>query len=225
MWSGTANAATATCPTTAPLDLPSATVQVTIQTTSGGTSCWDFGIDGNPTGSTDIEYGVDVKYASDGDTKLQLPGLSGDYTEDKVEGPPVGTDGFLKIGTPNCEGTTCTAAFNLSVISTKDMFVGFKFGGGNNFEPSWAVFKLAAGFVSTIGDVFSWTVGSYVDGVFVPSGTASSDRLSHSNLFRSSDPDEFRPIPIPAAAWLLGSGLLGLFAIGRRRKGQQVVAA
>jgi hypothetical protein len=25
------------------------------------------------------------------------------------------------------------------------------------------------------------------------------------------------PVPVPAAAWLLGSALLGLFGIGRRR--------
>ena len=34
--------------------------------------------------------------------------------------------------------------------------------------------------------------------------------LSHATLYGV--------VPIPAAAWLLGSGLLGLFAVGRRRK-------
>jgi hypothetical protein len=33
------------------------------------------------------------------------------------------------------------------------------------------------------------------------------------------------PTPLPAAAWLLGSGLLGLFGIGRRRAGQSGMAA
>jgi len=37
--------------------------------------------------------------------------------------------------------------------------------------------------------------------------------------------DELSVVPIPAAAWLLGSGLVGLFAMGRRRRTDKVVAA
>jgi hypothetical protein len=33
------------------------------------------------------------------------------------------------------------------------------------------------------------------------------------------------PVPLPAAVWLLGSGLMGLFGIGRRRAASAVVAA
>jgi hypothetical protein len=31
------------------------------------------------------------------------------------------------------------------------------------------------------------------------------------------------PVPLPAAVWLLGSGLLGLFGVGRRRKAAAAV--
>lgn len=40
--------------------------------------------------------------------------------------------------------------------------------------------------------------------------------VSHITFYDTSDPNQ--QVPIPAAAWLLGSGLLGLMGIGRRRK-------
>jgi hypothetical protein len=51
-----------------------------------------------------------------------------------------------------------------------------------------------------------------------------SGGLSHATLYGIRS-DDNQVVPIPAAAWLLGSGLLGLFALGRRRKAGIVAAA
>jgi hypothetical protein len=42
-------------------------------------------------------------------------------------------------------------------------------------------------------------------------GSTDSNAFEFSNLSTTA-------VPIPAAAWLLGSGLFGLFAVGRRRR-------
>jgi len=72
---------------------------------------------------------------------------------------------------------------------------------------TWVVAKTGSGFTAF-----------YLPGA--TSGSVSNDALSHISFY-----DEMNPVPLPAAAWLLGSGLLGLFAVGRRRKGAQVAVA
>jgi hypothetical protein len=76
----------------------------------------------------------------------------------------------------------------------------FKTGGGEN-TPAWFVFKIIG---ATAATVYSWTI----------SGDAPNNGLSHISAF----------VPIPAAAWLMGSGLIALFGIGRRRRATAVAA-
>jgi hypothetical protein len=68
--------------------------------------------------------------------------------------------------------------------------------------------------------------GSTWAAFLVPSGTSTftvngDGAFSHGLLFGSGDSYQ---VPIPAAAWLLGSGLLGLIGIGRRRRAAAVAA-
>ena len=50
-----------------------------------------------------------------------------------------------------------------------------------------------------------------------------SGGLSHATLYGIRG-DDSQVVPIPAAAWLLGSGLFGLLALGRRRKTSVAIA-
>lgn len=76
----------------------------------------------------------------------------------------------------------------------------FKTGDGQN-TPSWFLFKIIG---ATAATVYTWTI----------TGTEPNNGLSHISAF----------VPIPAAAWLMGSGLIALFGIGRRRRASAVAA-
>jgi hypothetical protein len=67
-----------------------------------------------------------------------------------------------------------------------------------------AAFSITSGFTAGL-NTLSFIVSNRDEG---PTG------LLVRNLLGTAEPT---PVPIPAAVWLLGSGLLGLFAIGRRR--------
>lgn len=61
---------------------------------------------------------------------------------------------------------------------------------------------------------------SYVDGGVVGSATtfSTTPTIFNSVNFTRAGFDAVTPVPLPAAAWLLGSGLVGLVAIRRKRK-------
>jgi len=68
----------------------------------------------------------------------------------------------------------------------------------------------------------NWTAFLVADGV--TSGRFDLGfGLSNWQLY--GDTDETRYVPLPAAAWLMLSGVLALFGIGRRRKAGGVAAA
>ena len=171
---------------------------------AGNNECYDHGT-GNVTNGGG---GVNSSYGTDTGTSAGT-GLGGnpDYT-DKVASVPLGfrlldsTDqggpfpNLLTVtGIPNSPGT-----ITISLPSLEGYMVLFKSGGGT-LNPDWASFVLTPGYFGT----FNWSL--------------SDQGLSHVELWGKT------VVPIPAAAWLLGSGLLGLLAVGRRRKGAQIAAA
>lgn len=131
------------------------------------------------------------------DALLQVP--TGYQAYGSVQGNS-GSDGALTL---NGDGS-----FSISGLTQLPWILVLKQGS------TWAAFALGSG-------VYEGTFGTCNYGPQTTSCTPSS-ALSHALLFGG---DEFREVPIPAAAWLLGSGLLGLFAVGRRRKVVQVAAA
>jgi hypothetical protein len=80
----------------------------------------------------------------------------------------------------------------------------FKTGGENGGnDPYFFAFRLLPGFDNTFPIQVTYSI------------VGGNAKLSNTRLVGNQD--DFREVPIPAAVWLLGSGLLGLFAVGRSR--------
>ena len=97
------------------------------------------------------------------------------------------------------------------LVGFQNFIIAFTTGQPPGITPDYASFKFFNVSECTAADPCDWLTR--------PDNAGS---LSHATLYGTQRvPD---PVPIPAAAWLLGSGLLGLFALGRRRR-MAVVAA
>jgi hypothetical protein len=60
---------------------------------------------------------------------------------------------------------------------------------------------------------------SYVGGVYLLGSFAYPAEIGYVNYGRFGPDFQFKPVPLPGAGWLLGSGLLGLAGLRRFRKG------
>ncbi len=87
---------------------------------------------------------------------------------------------------------------------------------GPNFKLFWEVSDAAAAGVCNVVDTY--TLGCLNEALVVATGdwtTPDNKELSHITFYDSEDPVV---IPVPAAVWLFGSGLLGLVGIARRKQ-------
>lgn len=117
-----------------------------------------------------------------------------------VDGSESGFDTsiFQVTGLSNGTGT-----FNLSSniwASMPRIAIGFKV--GNNKSPDWVIIELEKYAQSGV-----WSN--------VPVQGAT---LSHYMIYGREDGVNPSEVPVPAAAWMLGSGLIGLVGLGRRNK-------
>jgi hypothetical protein len=138
-----------------------------------------------------------------------------------VTGPGGFNDGYLNLPTEQTnlvaksDNVNTRDFFNIVTGSLTDGFSGtftvdssgslallFKSGRGQN-DPSWWVYSITG---LAPGEIISWSI----------SGLGTVNALSHVSAY----------VPIPAAVWLMASGLVALLGIGRRRRaaGQPVAA-
>ena len=82
------------------------------------------------------------------------------------------------------------------IISCPDCFVLVKDG---NQNPAWYLFDLAT---------FNW---NGMDDIVLTDFWPNQGAISHVSIMGS-------PVPVPAAVWLFGSGLLGLVGVARRKR-------
>jgi hypothetical protein len=78
------------------------------------------------------------------------------------------------------------------------------------------------GFLSGLGPFLTFNAGALTDFDFQTSGVFNSsflsfDNFENSTMFGSWTSVTLTEVPVPAAVWLLGSGLLGLVGIARRK--------
>ena len=106
------------------------------------------------------------------------------------------TSGLLPQALTIVTDTKLAGTFAINAPGFMNFVIAFKTGQGQ-LNPDWAVFALPAGVTS---------------GSFSISGQQG---LSHVNLYARPG---FQVVPIPAAGWLFGTGLVGLLVTGRKRR-------
>jgi hypothetical protein len=164
------------------------------ETTTFGPSSITLTYDSPPITATCYDFGAD----SDNSAQYSVGDLPVILDNNILE-LPTGTQEFTPIG-DFLSGTFdsgTSGTFEFLIGSANPLWLVFKTGGGAN-DPYWFAFQLTG---VTIGSEVSWQLNG---------GTGA---LSNTRLFGS----DF-VVPLPAAVWLFGSGLLGLLGIARRRR-------
>lgn len=127
------------------------------------------------------------------------------------------------------ENVTATGTFtaNLGTIGSETGTVSFANGSGNSMTINLnGTFLFAAnddGYGSGSGPSLSFTLGALTDFDFQKTGSPSfnSSFLSFDDfdsMYGEWTNVNLTAVPVPAAVWLFGSGLVSLMAIGRRKK-------
>lgn len=118
--------------------------------------------------------------------------------------------GLLAGGTLAIGGTVAALGFNSGILLTGSVTAfGFPVAGGDPLE---FLFSLtggdAAGLYGGIGST---------GGVLLSGGTGFTGDFTADFRGTGSAVADVAPIPLPAAVWLFGTGLLGLIGLGRKR--------
>jgi hypothetical protein len=99
------------------------------------------------------------------------------------------------------------------LVGFENFIVAFTTGQPPGITPDYASYKFF--------NITECTAANPCDWMTEPDNSGS---LSHATLYGTRS-DGSQVVPIPAAAWLMGSGILGLLALGRRRKASAAIVA
>ena len=122
--------------------------------------------------------------------------------------------GALVGGSLTIGGTVASLGFNSGTLLTGTLTAfGFPDAGGDPLE---FLFDVTGGDLAPLyGSLPGGVILSFTD--FTGDFTADFDNLINGDPGTGSAVANVAPVPVPAAVWLFGSGLLGLAGLGRRR--------
>ena len=120
----------------------------------------------------------------------------------------IDASGSLSSGSLSIGGTVASLGFNGGTLLTGNLTAfGFLDSGGDPLEFLFSVTGGdAAGLYGSIG------------GIILSGGTGFTGDFNTDFTGNGSAAADVAPVPLPAAVWLFGSGLLGLIGIVRRKK-------
>ena len=163
---------------------------------AAGALCWDYGSGNVPNKIDGPNQDVILGTPIVDDGVLQLP--SGFSLLDKSDSGGDLFDGMLTGSHNLTDGHSGT--FSIDGDSASSYLIVFKTGVAK-MNPDWVAFLLPAGTLTG-----SWSFNG-------------QQSLSHAAVYGAIRDDRAVPaVPLPAAVWLLGSGLLGLLGLGRLRR-------
>jgi len=173
---------------------------------SGSTNC-GMGISKN-------NSNIDINTTQSGEFLFNGLGWGDEIKDNQLgnEGPNTGS--FLGIDWTLNASAGDTGSWIISIIDpvpaslpvTVDLLAVLK--GGN----SWAGYLFESKTFSVEGD----TAGTF-EIVFTNNG-GQNPNLSHMSLYLREGVSSTSPVPVPAAAWLFGTGLIGLTGLQRKKK-------
>ena len=130
--------------------------------------------------------------------------------------------------TANAYETNGTVTDDISKVTDGTLWASFGFANGGYWTASTApIGSGTSGGVNFISNNTGLNWGKVLDNTCGVMGGCLVDMAFESSFsqttsgawsFSISDPARMNPVPVPAAAWLLGSGLLGFGAMLRKRK-------
>ena len=117
--------------------------------------------------------------------------------------------GSLAGGSLTIGGTVASLGFNSGTLLTGDLTAfGFEPAGGDPLEFTFDV---------SGGDAATLYGGAGAIGGVILSATGFTGDFTSDFVGTGSAVSDVAPVPLPAALWLFGTGLVGLIGVGRRR--------
>ena len=144
-----------------------------------------------------------------------------EWTGTLDEGSQVLLGGFCfttdAAGLPPTSGTCGALAAVPILVTGETTYDGTPAAPGSTFEQAGTTFDGSSGDINIL--TFSPTFNAFIPIVLSFNGDGTGSVFADAGaLGTASGPLTYSPVPVPAAAWLFGSGLLGLAGIGRSRK-------